>query len=175
MDKKIWAIIAIIALHLTLMWFIRGSLKPEEVARANDVSHPDAAPIEPNPYIPVMPVTADVGGTDSAVAFQPIANRKAATLVTRVRSKPLPEAITAQFVKPQADQSYAGGTPLFKDTVIVIKRAEVQPIYLAESPKAAAPQPNPVADITPIKKRKSLFKRVVRKPYDWIKTLVSKL
>jgi hypothetical protein len=175
MDKKIWAIIAIIAFHLTLMWFIRGSLKPEELARASDTTYPDAAAIEPNPYMPVMPVTAEVGGGESVVVPEPAPARKFAKTAKTLQRQPHPETITARFVKPPADQNFTASTPLFKDTIIVVKQAEVRPIVLAERPVVTPKQSTLAADIAPIKKRQSFFKRAVRKPYDWIKTLISKL
>ena len=59
MDQKVLAIIVIGALHLTLMWFMRGSLKPEELAHGTGMMHPDAAPIEPNPYTAPKVLAAD--------------------------------------------------------------------------------------------------------------------
>ena len=66
MDRKVWAIVGIIALHLALMLFFRGTLKPEELAQASKPSHPDAAPIEPNPYLAPKPLTTEAAAGDDA-------------------------------------------------------------------------------------------------------------
>lgn len=179
MDKKVWAIVAIIALHLGLMWFLRGSLKPEELSQAAKIDHPDVAPIEPNPYLAptvIEPDRVDIAvsnpSTSRASRTESKYPRKTATMARA--EKPLKEKGSNAF----SDRTVAFIPPVFNDTVIVVKNAEVRPIYQAQTVKLVEPRAVPLSDIKPIEKRKSFFRRagtVVRKPYDWIKTLVSKL
>ena len=184
MDKKVLAIIAIGALHLTLMWALRGTLKPEELARGPEIVHPDAAPIEPNPYNPptVLAVEPKIEETDRNVVTdragdQPLFAR-AASKKKRVSPSrnDVPRSVDTDIVPQRA---VAVAPPVFQDTIIWVKRAEVQPIYRAERAAVVEPNTAPAAQIaTPIKKKRSFFKRaapVIRKPYDWIKALISKL
>jgi hypothetical protein len=183
MDKKVLAIIAIGALHLTLMWALRGSLKPEELARGPEIVHPDAAPIEPNPYNPptVLAVEPKIEETDRNVETDRAGDQPVfARTVSKKRILPsrneVPRSVDTDIVPQRA---VAVAPPIFQDTIIWVKRAEVQPIYRAERADAVEPKAAPAARIaTPIKKKRSFFKRaapVIRKPYDWIKALISKL
>lgn len=178
MDKKVLAIIVIGALHLTLMWFMRGSLKPEELAHGTGMMHPDAAPIEPNPYTAPKVLAADEQETNGGEK-----NFKKPVLAQAISKKPDLPARNAKLHRSRDMEMIAGRTdtvapPVFQNTIIWVKRAEVQPVYQAERAAVIEPKIAPAANIAPIKKRRSFFKKagpVIRKPYDWIKTLISKL
>ena len=185
MDRKVWAIVGIIAVHLSLMMFFRGTLKPEELAQSTKSSHPDVSPIEPNPYlVPTFP-TSD-NAADEAAPAEPIiarAVKKLQRIETASRSRKTPARNAApgrirNFETVQV-QTAAVRPPVFQDTVIYVKASEVRPIYLADKKFVAEPKAVPAARIAPIKKKKPFLKRavvpIIRKPYDWIKTLVSKL
>ena len=184
MDKKVWAIVAIGVLQLTLMWFMRGTLKPEEMAQADQPPHPDVSPIEPNPYQAppfLLPEKAAVEETNPATPddLALVARRQKSSAAQKQKHD-----LAARVVKREngshafSDRTIAFARPIFHDTVIVVKHAAVQPNYQAQSVKLVEPKAVPQTDIRPIEKRKSFIKRagrIVLKPYDWLKTLVSKL
>ena len=185
MDRKVWAIVGIIALHLALMLFFRGTLKPEELAQAAKTPHPDALPIQPNPYLaPTLLASEQAADSDAAHPEQ--------FITTAAKSAPRPKTVSrvressSRTSNPEPTKSFqtiptrmvAVTPPIWQDTLIWVKRTEVQPIYRAERTALAEPKAPPVANIAPIKKKKPFIKKVVtviRKPYDLIKTLVSKL
>jgi hypothetical protein len=183
MDKKVWAIVGIIALHLALILFFRGTLKPEEMAQAGKTSHPDVSPIEPNPYLvptileePASHPTAPAGQTVAQAVKKP---DRIATVASRFKTRRNQPPLSERTFQPIQDRTAAVTPPVFQDTIIWVKTSDVRPIYLADR-KAVTERTEaaPVARIAPIKKKRSFFKKavpVLRKPYDWIKTLVSKL
>ena len=185
MDKKVWAIIGIITLHLALMLFFRGTLKPEELAQATKISNPDAAPIQPNPYLfPKSPAVEPIEQNNEGQTEQIIggAERKPQqeAIVSRKQTPPTrsSEIVQTSF-KTIPNRTVAVTPPVWQDTIIWIKKTEIQQVYQpVQAITVAEPKAAPAADVAPIKKKKSFMKKVVpvlRKPYDWIKTLVSKL
>ena len=185
MDRKVLAIVGIIALHLALMLLFRGTLKPEELVQAAKTPHPDALPLQPNPY-PAQKLVASEAAADGD------APKPEQLIATAAKSEPRAKTISRERASsdrasdPEPIKSFktvptrmiAVTPPVWQDTVIWVKRTEIQPIYRAERTALAEPKPPPVANIAPIKKKKSFIKKagtVIRKPYDWIKTLVSKL
>lgn len=189
MDKKVWAIVGVIVLHLALMLFFRGTLKPEELAQTTNREHPDAAPIQPNPFsVPNVSVTTAFQADGAVKQPTPLIAREAskqsrAEVLSRKQTIPIRTSIPDRPVdsKTVPNRAVAVAPPVWQDTVIWIRRTEVQPIY--QQPERAVviePKVSPAAaaDVSPVKKKRSFFKKVVpviRKPYDWIKTLVSKL
>ena len=184
MDRKVLAIVGIIALHLALMLVFRGTLKPEELAQSTRSSNPDVSPIEPNPYrVPSVPVVTQPLPDDQMHAAQVVAkvvkkpHRGENLSRKHISLARIPDRDITSF-KTMPSRTVAVTPPVWQGTIILLKRNEVQPLYQAQRAAAIEPKAAPTARITPIKKKKPFLKKavtVIRKPYDWIKTLVSKL
>ena len=175
MDKKVWAILGIVCLQLAAVWFLKGSLLPEELTEASKPAQSYAAKILRNVHSPKPPqITAsnqpDIVTVPTLNTFRPHA---AHSQVTNTRRTVRTGARRAKTLPPS---SYAVNQPKFTDTIIYVKRTEYQPYERLKRTEVSKPIKTPVADIKP--KKKTIWSRalpVVKKPYQWMKTLVSKL
>jgi hypothetical protein len=175
MDKKVWAIAGVISVQLGATWFFGGGLQPEEVAETAPPSQSYTAHILRNIYSRRTPQVAEAPGPETVAAVVPEKIR-----VRRERSgQRIPfRTFQATYIKPKlpAATTDAQNQPKFTDTVIVIKRANYA---VNERATLKLVEPKPVVAMAEIKPKKKAFlsraAAVVKKPYDLIKTLVSKL
>ena len=175
MDKKVWAIAGVFCLQLGATWFFGGGLRSEEVAEAVPPSQTYTAHILRNIYSRRAPQVVEPAeaGSVSAIAPQKVRARR-----DRPFKEVRPTTFQARYIKPKLPPAtaVAENQPKFVDTVIVVKRANYT---VNERASLKLVEPKPVAAMAEIKPKKKAFLsralHVIKKPYDLIKTMVSKL
>lgn len=181
MNKKILAIAVVFCLDLAFIVMIGGMFQqaePMEVAVSHrslpsgiseNAKYPKAAPD--------TDASEDAAVDDPALTFQGIAR---SNTVRAAASNPLrSETRQNRGIRPKRpafdyDERYQSAEPL-RDTIILVKRNRVA--NGDQKDPRAVRDPNEKAAERPEKKR-SIFSRavpVVKKPYDWMKSLVSRL
>ena len=175
MDKKIWAIAGVISVQLGATWFFGGGLMPEEPAELAPPSQSYTAHILRNIYSRREP--------QIAASTEPETVAEAAPQKIRIRrDRTVKDAslktFQATYIKPKQlpENTIAQVPPKFADTVIVVRRANYE---VNERASLKLVEPKPVVAMAEIKPKKKAFLsravNVIKKPYDLIKTLVSKL
>jgi len=182
MGKVVLGIVAVFVLDLAFILFIKGGGDVVELSRAIRLASVDPTYISQEVQGPEIALSS--GPDEDIYAFPvpethtitPAVNRDRSS-VTHIRSDKKTD-VRRTIRNPRLSPYTAKTGEPFTDTVIVIERASYVPqnqIDRAENPpikaiQAASPNFAPV--------KRSFFSRaglIVRKPYDWTKTLASKL
>jgi hypothetical protein len=180
MNRNVWAIVAIVCLDLAILWFIRGSIQPEELVEAVRPEEPYSIQSSPTSLLPKKLEIVE-GEIQPVLAYDSPTQTPRVKMTRNLSSKPARETFTARrtetirFRKPR-NNTYSAGAPVFTDTIIWVKRPAVSRDYYNERLV--------VSDVTakqPLERRskkKTILSRavpVIKKPYQWLKTLVSKI
>jgi hypothetical protein len=177
MDKKVWAIAGVFCLQLGATWFFGGGLQSEEVAESVPPSQTYTAHILRNIYsrrAPEVVEPTETQGPETVAEAAVPQTVRARRLVKATRPKP----IQASYIKPKPLPVFTAAQepPRFTDTVIVVKRANYA---VNERASLKLVEPKPVVAMAEIKPNKKAFLsravKVIKKPYDLIKAMVSKL
>lgn len=165
MKKLILGIAGIIVLDLAFIFALTTSVDdPTELAAVAP-----ARPVSRQPQLPQMPIvdSAPVEEADIAVQAKPVRNStvpKDYSAKTSVRAKPA-------FDNP-ADETPA---PNFKDTIIWYQGPDRT---INRQDMSAASIPAKTASDEPVRKKRNVLSRafsITKKPYDWVKSIASKL
>lgn len=171
MDIKVVAIAAIFCLDLAFIFLTRLSLQYEEFATA--VVPPPTQAIA----APARPVAAHEAPPDRPASVQPD------TAVEPDNFKRVAAKRNGQFISqvrvprraPRRATIVTATAAPFRDTVIYVRHADGRR-EVSGSPADAATRPTKPIEMK--RKKPSVFKRalpVIKKPYTWLKSLVSKI
>src|SRR5215213_7582170 len=133
MNRNVWAIVAIVCLDLAILWFIRGSMQPEELVEAIRPEEPYSIQNLPTSLLPKKIETVE-GEIQPVLAYeratQSQRSKTAPTLARRPASEPFTarRTETIKFRKPRTS-TYSANAPVFVDTIIWVKRPAVTRDY----------------------------------------------
>lgn len=174
MDKKILAIAVVFCLDLVFIFYAGGmfySVEPEDSVHLGSLSQTSYPKEFSGAGVP------DSSRDTSAV----VSNDRNELLRTRNVAAPLPPVSGRSRVSRTSRRSSPTDVgkqdaELFTDTIILIKRSKIHDENAQSRPAKHYPANKTTSDNGP--KKRSVFSRalpVAKKPYDWMKSLVSKL